>query len=150
RLLPNDFGTLMYPIGARNVHRPSSSAAFMPALVRSDLTSLSNCANDASTPSINFHGAAKYQAGTPDVAGPVGLAAAIDFFERAGQDALRKHDLTLVRHGLARLRAVRNLRLIGSTSDEQRVPVFTFTLAGASATSVAAKLDEQGIAVRAG
>ena len=44
----------MYPSGAGNVHRPSSSAARMPARVRSERTSLSNCANAASTPSISL------------------------------------------------------------------------------------------------
>src|SRR5687767_7559861 len=54
RLLPIARGAFKYPIGARNVHRPSSSAAFIPARVRSDRQSLSNCANAARTPSINF------------------------------------------------------------------------------------------------
>jgi cysteine desulfurase / selenocysteine lyase len=96
------------------------------------------------------HGAAKYQAGTPDVAGPIGLAAAMDFFERAGEGAVHAHDQALVRHGLARLRAVPNLRLIGPTHEDGRVPVFTFTVSGLSANAVAAKLDQQGIALRAG
>ena len=46
--------------------------------------------------------AQKFQAGTPDVAGPVGLAAAVRFFEAAGP-LLRRHDDELVRHGLGRL-----------------------------------------------
>ncbi len=53
------------------------------------------------------HGALKFQAGTPDVAGPVGLAAAIDFLMAMGKDATWRHDQDLVRHGLARLREVR-------------------------------------------
>jgi len=96
------------------------------------------------------HGAAKYQAGTPDVAGPVGLAAAIEFFERAGHDALEEHDQTIVRYGLARLTAIPKLRLIGPTVPDRRVPVFAFTIVGLAAGAVAAELDRQGIAVRAG
>ena len=61
------------------------------------------------------HGAQKYQAGTPDVAGPVGLSAAVSFFERAGREALNRHDEALARHGLARLREIPGLRLIGPT-----------------------------------
>jgi cysteine desulfurase/selenocysteine lyase len=95
-------------------------------------------------------GALKYQAGTPDVAGPVGLSAAVSFFERAGRDALQRHDDTLAQHGLTRLREVPGLRLIGPTTANQRVPVFTFTLAGLTATAVASQLDSRGIAVRAG
>ena len=95
-------------------------------------------------------GALKYQAGTPDVAGPVGLSAAIAFFDRAGRDAVDRHDAALVRHGLARLRSVPGLQLIGPSDPDRRVPVFSFTLPGRAAAAVAAALDRQGIAVRAG
>lgn len=96
------------------------------------------------------HGALKYQAGTPDVAGPVGLSAAIAFFEKAGRAALQRHDEMLASYGLSRLRDVRGLRLIGPGNSSQRVPVFTFTLPGLAAGAVAAHLDQHGIAVRAG
>jgi cysteine desulfurase/selenocysteine lyase len=96
------------------------------------------------------HGAQKFQAGTPDVAGPVGLAAAIRFFEEAGHDAWSRHDQALVEHGLERLAAVPGLRLIGPRSADNRVPVFTFIMEGRAPSSVARALDAQGIAVRAG
>jgi cysteine desulfurase / selenocysteine lyase len=95
-------------------------------------------------------GAQKYQAGTPDVAGPVGLAAAIRFLESAGADRLWQHDQELVRHGLARLGAIRGLRLIGPRQADQRVPVFTFVVDGQSPVALARSLDQKGIAIRAG
>ena len=95
------------------------------------------------------HGAQKFQAGTPDVAGPVGLAAAVGFFKAAGP-LLQRHDDDLVRHALARLREVPRLRLIGPRTPENRVPVFTFVIEGQAATAVARALDARGIAVRAG
>lgn len=95
-------------------------------------------------------GAQKYQAGTPDVAGPVGLHAAIRLFDRLGHEAIRAHDQTLVTRGLERLRTVPRLRLLGPSQPAGRVPVFTFTLAGLPAASVARELDRRGIAVRAG
>jgi cysteine desulfurase/selenocysteine lyase len=95
------------------------------------------------------HGAQKFQAGTPDVAGPVGLAAAVRFFEAAGP-ALQRHDDELVRHGLAVLQQIRGLRLIGPRTAERRVPVFTFVVEDHPATAVAKALDTRGIAVRAG
>ena len=95
-------------------------------------------------------GALKFQAGTPDVAGPVGLAAAVGFLQAAGKDALWKHDQELVRHGLARLRAVPRLRIIGPQRAEDRVPVFTFVIEGQSPTTIARALDQRGIAIRAG
>ena len=96
------------------------------------------------------YGAQKFQAGTPDVAGPVGLAAAMRFFQEAGDDAWSRHDQALVRHGLERLAGIPRLRLIGPRSSDNRVPVFTFVLDGHSPMDVARVLDQQGIAVRAG
>jgi cysteine desulfurase / selenocysteine lyase len=95
------------------------------------------------------HGAQKFQAGTPDVAGPVGLAAAVRFFQDAGT-LLQRHDDELVRHGLARLSAIKRVRIIGPRGAENRVPVFTFVVDGLEATAVARALDARGIAVRAG
>ena len=96
------------------------------------------------------HGALKFQAGTPDVAGPVGLAAAIGVLTAIGKDAMWRHDQDLVRHGLARLREVKGLRIIGSSSVPNRVPVFTFAMAGKSPLAIAAAMDAKGIAIRAG
>lgn len=96
------------------------------------------------------HGALKFQAGTPDVAGPVGLAAAIDFLSALGKDVTWRHDQELVRHGLARLREVKGLRIVGPTSPENRVPVFTFVIAGKSPLAIATAMDSKGIAIRAG
>ena len=95
------------------------------------------------------HGAQKFQAGTPDVAGPVGLAAAIEFFESAGTQ-LQRHDDELVRHGLDRLSKIPRVRLIGPRGPDNRVPVFSFVVDGHPAAAVAKALDARGIAVRAG
>jgi cysteine desulfurase/selenocysteine lyase len=95
------------------------------------------------------HGALKFQAGTPDVAGPVGLAAAVRLFDAAGP-LLRRHDEELVEHGLARLARIPRLRIIGPRGADRRVPVFTFVLEGLAPTAVARALDARGIAVRAG
>ena len=96
------------------------------------------------------HGALKFQAGTPDVAGPVGLTAAIDFLTAIGKDAMWRHDQDLVRHGLTRLREVKGLRIIGPTSMANRVPVFTFVIDGKPPVAIAKALDAKGIAIRAG
>lgn len=95
-------------------------------------------------------GALKFQAGTPDVAGPVGLAAAVRFFAAAGHDTVRQQDQDLVAYGLARLTEVPRLRLLGPTRPENRVPVFTFVVDGHPPASVARVLDARGIAIRAG
>jgi cysteine desulfurase/selenocysteine lyase len=111
----------------------------------------SNMAHNVTVTSAVFeHGALKYQAGTPDVAGPVGLSAAVSFLQQASHDRLQDHDEGLARHGLLRLRGVPGLRIIGPTSAAQRVPVFTFTVAGHASAAIADALNQKGIAVRAG
>jgi cysteine desulfurase/selenocysteine lyase len=110
----------------------------------------SNMAHDVDFERANFeHGALKFQAGTPDVAGPVGLAAAVRFFEAAGP-RLRSHDDELVQYGLVRLAEIPRLRIIGPRGADRRVPVFTFVVDGLAPTTVARALDARGIAVRAG
>jgi cysteine desulfurase/selenocysteine lyase len=95
------------------------------------------------------HGALKFQAGTPDVAQPVGLAAAANLL-MSSRAAVASHDEMLVRRGLRRLRAIPGLTLIGSGEPPHRVPVFTFNVHGWKAVDLAAALDARGIAVRAG
>lgn len=110
----------------------------------------SNMAHEVDFERADFeHAALKFQAGTPDVAGPVGLAAAVRFFEAAGP-LLRRHDDELVRNGLGRLAEIPRVRIIGPRGADRRVPVFTFVVEGHAPTSVARALDARGIAVRAG
>jgi cysteine desulfurase/selenocysteine lyase len=110
----------------------------------------SNMAHDVDFERADFeHGALKFQAGTPDVAGPVGLAAAVRFFETAGP-LLRRHDDELVQYGLVRLAEIPRLRIIGPRGADRRIPVFTFVLEGLAPTTIARALDARGIAVRAG
>jgi SufS family cysteine desulfurase len=110
----------------------------------------SNMAHDVDFDGADFErGAQRFQAGTPDVAGPVGLAAAVRFFEAAGA-SVQRHDDDLVQYGLMRLGQVQRLRIIGPRHSGNRVPVFTFVVDGLAATGVARALDERGIAVRAG
>jgi cysteine desulfurase / selenocysteine lyase len=110
----------------------------------------SNMAHDVDFERATFeHGALKFQAGTPDVAQPVGLAAAARLL-MSSRDVLATHDEMLVRRGLRRLSAVRGLNLLGTSEPAGRVPVFTFTLNGWKAAALAAALDARGIAVRAG
>lgn len=95
-------------------------------------------------------GALRFQAGTPDVAGPIGLATAVQFFETAGHDSMQRHDAELAAYGLSRLAEIPRLRLIGPTRPAARIPLFTFVMKDRSAESIARALDARGIAVRAG
>lgn len=90
----------------------------------------------------------KFEAGTPAILEAIGLKAAIEWVEAIGFDAIQAHEAALTEHAVARLSAIKGLRLLGSAQD--RGGVFSFTLAGAHAHDVATLLDRQGIAVRAG
>jgi cysteine desulfurase/selenocysteine lyase len=96
------------------------------------------------------HGALRFQAGTPNVSGPVGLAAAVDVLDGIGLDRLRAHDEHLTAHALERLRTVRRLRLLGSFGPAGRVPVFSFTLDGVGVADIVKAADAAGIAIRGG
>jgi len=90
----------------------------------------------------------RFEAGTPNIAGFAGLAAAIDWLAAQDQAALRAHEDALgerLRTGLA---ALPGIRLIGTAPE--RVPVVSFVVAGAHATDLAVLLDLEGIAVRSG
>lgn len=92
----------------------------------------------------------KFEAGTPNGAGAVGLAAAAEFLDSVGHDALRAHEQDLVRYGIDRLSQVEGLRLFGPTAPEERVAVFSFVVDGVHPHDIATVLDAENIAVRAG
>jgi cysteine desulfurase/selenocysteine lyase len=94
-------------------------------------------------------GALRFQAGTPDVAAAVGLAAAVRFLDRLGRQALWSHDQALVKAAGA-LTQVKTLRMFGDLSAPLRIPVFSFVLEGRTVSSVVAALDRRGIGVRGG
>jgi cysteine desulfurase/selenocysteine lyase len=111
----------------------------------------SNMAHNVDLTSAELeHGTQKFQAGTPNVSGPVGLAAAVGYLGSLGHTAIEAHDQALVRHGLAKLREVKGLRLLGPADERHRVPVFSFTLAGRTVPELVAGLDREGIAIRGG
>jgi cysteine desulfurase/selenocysteine lyase len=111
----------------------------------------SNMAHDVDLESARYeHAALKFGAGTPNVSGPIGLAAAVDYLTRAGRDVIQRHERSLTEYALARFNGIRGLRLLGPTTPENRVPVFSFSLAGWKPADLVRELDRRGIAIRAG
>jgi cysteine desulfurase / selenocysteine lyase len=92
----------------------------------------------------------KFEAGTPNVGGAVGMAAAAAFLHGLGPSAVAEHERGLVEHGLDRLRRVVGLRLFGTADPADRIAVFSFALEGVHPHDIATILDAEGIAVRAG
>ncbi len=92
----------------------------------------------------------RFEAGTPNVGGAVGLAAAVDYLDAIGMDQVRAHESALTAYALERLAELDGLRLLGPGDVEQQGGVVSFTMAGVHPHDVAQVLDAEGIAVRAG
>ena len=92
----------------------------------------------------------KFEAGTPNIAGAIGLAAAIDYLNQLGMENIHAHETDLVTYLLPKLRAVPGLVVYGPTNDTIRTGVITFNVDDLHPHDLATALDMQGIAVRAG
>lgn len=90
----------------------------------------------------------RFEAGTPNVAGAVGLGRAIVFLREVGLEAIAAHEHALMSELLERLRSVPGLRLVGEP--RERASAVSFVLDGIHAQDVATILDTDGIAVRVG
>jgi cysteine desulfurase/selenocysteine lyase len=91
----------------------------------------------------------KFEAGTPNVAGAVGLAAACECLERLGMAAVRTHERELTAAASSRLGALPGIRVLGPTPDD-RGGVVSFTVQGIHPHDVSTILDEANVCVRAG
>lgn len=98
----------------------------------------------------------KFEAGTPNVAGAVGLASAIDYLEKlglpaqAGMENVREHDKGLVEYALRELGKVANIKILGTLDAEIRSGSVSFEYLGVHAHDVATILDSEGVAIRSG
>jgi len=90
----------------------------------------------------------KFEAGTPDIAGVIGLGAAIDYLSVIGLDAIAAHEHELLRYAGEQLARVPGLRRIGTAREQ--AAVISFVLEGVHAHDVGTVLDQHGIAVRTG
>jgi cysteine desulfurase/selenocysteine lyase len=90
----------------------------------------------------------KFEAGTPDIAGVVGLGAALDYVTGLDLDAVAAHERQLLRYGTRRLQEVPGLRLVGTAP--HKASVLSFVLDGIHPHDVGTILDQQGICVRTG
>jgi cysteine desulfurase/selenocysteine lyase len=91
----------------------------------------------------------KFEAGTPNVEGAVGLAAAVEYLDALGMDAVARHERALMVHATERLSAIEGLRIHGP-SPSQRSGVISFTLADIHPHDLATILDGDGVCIRAG
>jgi len=103
-----------------------------------------------SVPARFAEGALKFEAGTPNVAGSVGLAAAVRFLESLGRKELWTREQELTEYALASLSKIKRLRILGPMKSSERISVFSFVVENSKPPDIAASLDRSGVAVRAG
>lgn len=92
----------------------------------------------------------KFEAGTPHIAGAIGLGAAIDYVTEIGLDRIAAHESDLMAYVMPKLAAIKGLTIYGPTQSEARASLIAFNLDGLHPHDVATALDYEGIAVRAG
>jgi cysteine desulfurase / selenocysteine lyase len=90
----------------------------------------------------------KFEAGTPNIAGAIGLAAALDYVDAIGLDRINAYERELLAYGTDALSQIAGLRLTGTAAD--KAGILAFALEGVHPHDVGTILDRQGIAIRTG
>ncbi len=90
----------------------------------------------------------KFEAGTPDIAGTIGLGAAVDYLGSIGMLAIRNYEQALLEYGTQRLQAVKNLKLVGTA--RHKAGVLSFVMEGIHPHDIGTIVDREGVAIRTG
>ncbi len=90
----------------------------------------------------------KFEAGTPHIAGGVGLGAAVDYLQALDWEAVAAHEHDLLTYAIAALSEIPGLRLIGTA--REKAAVISFTLEGIHPHDIGTILDQEGVAIRTG
>jgi len=90
----------------------------------------------------------KFEAGTPNIAGFIGLGAALDYVESVGRERIAAYEHELLRYATCALKSVAGLRVFGEARD--KTAVISFLIDGIHAHDLATLLDHEGVAVRSG
>ena len=92
----------------------------------------------------------KFEAGTPNIAGVIGLGRAVEYLNNLGRDNVRTHELELLEYAEKKLNGIEGLEFYGPKSSKKRTGVITFNIKGLSSIDLSNFLDEFGIAIRSG
>ena len=92
----------------------------------------------------------KFEAGTPNIAGAIGLGIAIDYLNRLGMQHIHDHEMKITAYTLSKMEKINGLTYYGPKDVDQRVGVISFNLGDIHAHDMASLLDEEGIAIRSG
>ncbi len=92
----------------------------------------------------------KFEAGTPNIAGVIGLGAAIDYLTKIGMENIFIHEKQLAKYALEKLSLIDGLIIYGSRKSEKKIGLISFNVKGIHPHDLAQVLDQEGIAVRSG
>lgn len=92
----------------------------------------------------------KFEAGTPNIAGAIGLAAAVQYLERIGMENIAQHERELIEYVMPKLKQIKGLTIFGPEDLRFRTGVISFNIDGVHPHDVATAMDMEGVAVRAG
>lgn len=92
----------------------------------------------------------KFEAGTPNIAGAIGLGAAVDYLTELDMTNIQQHEQALIDYVMPKLRDIKGLSIYGPIDNARRSGVIAFNLDGLHPHDVATALDMEGVAVRAG
>jgi cysteine desulfurase / selenocysteine lyase len=92
----------------------------------------------------------KFEAGTPNIAGAIGMHAAIDFLENVGFEGIHTHERALLAYAIERVEAVPGVKVYGPSNLDERSAVVSFTMGDAHPHDISTILDSEGVAIRAG
>ena len=149
----NDIGCDFYTISGHKMYGPTGIGALYGR--RSLLEAMPPYQGGGDMiASVTFEGTVynelpyKFEAGTPNIAGTIGLGSAIDFLKEQGLNRIAAHEDSVLDYGMERLREVPGVRLVGTA--RHKAAILGFTVEGVHPHDVGTILDQEGVAVRAG
>ncbi|QHS11353.1 aminotransferase class V-fold PLP-dependent enzyme [Sinimarinibacterium sp. NLF-5-8] len=90
----------------------------------------------------------KFEAGTPDMAGAIGAATALEYLDSIGLDAIATHEHALLEYATPKMQAIKGLKLIGTAANKSGI--LSFVMDGAHPHDIGSILDQAGVAIRTG
>lgn len=153
RIDVQDIDADFYTISAHKMYGPTGTGALYGKLAHLEAMPPYQGGGDMIR-SVSFDGTQynelpyKFEAGTPDIAGVIGLGAAIDYLASLDPEAIEAHEHDLVAYATKRLQEVEGVQIIGTAP--QKAGVVSFTIDGVHPHDIGTLLDREGVAIRTG